>query len=254
MALSNWDCLAFDLGGPHRSDRMTNWRGYTVRIVKSWVNVTETRTAVSGRWPRREPKLVEYRRARINEGDVVIGDWRIVACPGPQSGIYVIAFSADHDLVGDPVNRALFVGCGVYGYTDRAREYEDQAIDLGLDPATLRLTTVEDDQSSDLRVVARRGDGDLVTVADDVEDDTWLGVLPESVGYLKGMVNEFIRTERYLGWPCDELARIPWDKSERMNQGDLFFEEEFGIALESTPPGEAEAPVAVQTGVTRDEW
>jgi hypothetical protein len=249
MALSDWDCLAFDLDGPRDSDRMTNARGCTIRVHKSWLNVSERRSVVSGRWPRRHVSTTDRQRARINEGDVWIGDWRIVARRGPQNGIYFIAFSADYDpALREFVDRALFVGCGVYGYTSSTAGHIEAAIDLGVDPATLMVLSELDGAGEKRSVVGVRGEGDegQVTVATDVEAPTWIGVQPESVGYLKGMVLDFVREEDMGGWPYEELAALPWDRSERVNQGELQYQDYLGLAATPTPPGQADDPLLTQ--------
>lgn len=254
MAMSNWDCLAYTLRGPSRNGRVTNGRGQTVEIRKNWLNVTEARTTARGVWPRRQHAVSHRPRARVTEGNLSVGDWYIVARRGPQDGIYVIAYSAAWDLEHDCyVDKALLVGCGVAGYTNPEEQYIAEAIDLGVDPDSLMITSTLDDDGEDERSVVGLYAGDdgskgLVTVATDVPDSEWVGVLPDSVGYLKAMVADCQRDMYPSGWwPGRELSDIPWDAALRFNQGDLFFDEHIdGVPDTATVPGEADEPLIMQ--------
>jgi len=249
MALSNWDTLAFEVDGPSHCGAVTNHDNAILSLYKNWLNLDRLVTTTSGPPWRRRETLHEQHEATIYEGDLRIGSWSIFARRGPQNGIYVIAHSARLDVVGKQTDTAMLVGCGVYGYTDPTEAYIGRAIDLGLDPATLMTMSELDVKGRDHRtVVGYRDPGDgLVTVATAVPESEWVGVQPESVNYLKAFVQEHILKEcGSEGWPGNALATIPWDESERANQGDLFFEAALGVAIDVTAPGEAETPLLAQ--------
>jgi hypothetical protein len=254
MALSNWDMLAFDSNGPSHFGSVANHDGVTVALYKNWLQITRRVSSTTGpRW-RRTEQVSERHEATVHSGELRIGSWSIHARRGPQNGIYVIAESSrwDQQAPGDhQVDKKLLVGCGVYGYTNPAESYECAAVDLGVDPATLMTSTVLDERNEQRAVVGFRGDAagfEMVTIARDVPDAEWVGVLPESVGYLKAFVQDYLRGDCGAdGWLGSALAQIPWDQAERCNQGDLFFEDAVGFVQAGTAPGHAADPLLIQT-------
>jgi hypothetical protein len=249
MALSNWDTLAFDIGGPSHFGSVVNHEQVVVSLYKNWLNVTRMVRSASGPPWRRQDKLSENHVATVREGELSIGSWTIRARRGPQEGVYVIAVSARWDGQGNAVDKALLVGCGVSGFTDPTEPYQALAIDLGVEPETLMTSSTLTDDGEDVRSVIgfrlRDTGTELVTVADHgVPEPEWVGVLPDSVKYLKGFVQEHLREHGADLYP--ELAEIPWDQAERCNQGDLWFENVLGAAATSSVPGDAEEPLLNQ--------
>lgn len=237
--------------------RVENYRRSTIEIYKNWLTVTDTRSVVSGRWPRKRTSDVQRLRAHISEGCLQVSGWHITARRGPQNGIYVIAYAADADLVGDWADKALLVGCGVAGYTDPTEEYIGDAIDQGIDPSSLlKTTTLGPDGSTRHSILGfRTGDrpATVVIARDGVPESEWVGVLPESVAYLKAMVGEAIRNDHLVvSWPGRELSEIPWDEAQRANQGDAWFDAHLeGLGVTVTAPGEADDPLIAK--VLREE-
>jgi hypothetical protein len=249
MALSNWDTLAFDIEGPSHFGSVVNHEQLVVSLYKNWLNVSRMTRSTTGPPWRREDHLHENHVATVNEGELSVGSWSIRARRGPQNGVYVIATSARWDGQGNALNKGFLVGCGVSGFTDPTEPYLALAIDLGVDPDTLMTGSQLGDDGNDVRSVVGfrlRGAGpELVTVAEvDVPEPEWVGVLPDSVNYLKGFVQEHLREHGADMWP--ELAEIPWDQAERCNQGDLFFEDALGAAATASAPGDAEDPLLIQ--------
>lgn len=249
MALSNWDTLAFDIDGPSHFGSVVNHEQFVISLHKNWLNVTRMVRSTTGPPWRRHDKVTEEYVATANHGELHVGSWTIHACRGPQNGVYVIASSDRWEQYG-PVDKALLVGCGVSGFTDPTEPYLTEAIHLGVDPDTLMTSTSFGEDGKDHRSVVgfrHRSDGaHQVTIATDVPEAKWVGVLPESVNYLKGFVQEHIRGCSPDHWTSFELAKIPWDLAERCNQGDLFFEDALGAASESTAPGAATDPLLIQ--------
>jgi hypothetical protein len=249
MALSNWDTLAFDIDGPSHFGSVVNHEQTVVSLYKNWLNVTRMVRSISGPPWRRHDKVTEEYVATVNHGELHVGAWTIHARRGPQNGIYVIATSARWNQ-HEPVERAFLVGCGVSGYTDPTESYQGAAIDLGVDPDTLMTSAGEDGEDGWSIVGFRIGSPEFVSVAVgvDVPEAEWVGVLPESVNYLKGFTQEYLRDDCIVdSWPSQELTKIPWDLAERCNQGDLFFEGALGTAAHTTAPGDATDPLLIQT-------
>lgn len=249
MALSNWDTLAFDIEGPSHFGSVVNHEQVVVSLYKNWLNVTRLVRSHAGPPWRRHDKLTEHYVATVNHGELHVGSWKIYACRGPQEGIYLIATSARWDQ-NEPVDKAFLVGCGVSGFTDPTEPYVTDAINLGVDPDTLATSTAWDENNEEHRSVIgfrhRSAGSEPVTIATNVPEPKWVGVLPESVKYLKGFVQERIRDYGTESWAGAALSEISWDLAERCNQGDLFFEAALGTAADITPPGEAEDPLLIQ--------
>lgn len=255
MALSNWDTLAFDINGPSHFGSVVNHEQVVVSLYKNWLSVTRMVRSTTGPPWRRHDKVTEEYVATINHGELHVGAWTILARRGPQNGVYVIATSGRWEQ-HDQVERAFLVGCGVSGFTDPTEPYHAAAIDLGIDPDSLMTSTAWDESGEEHRSVVgfrhRSGGLEEVTVGTEVPEAEWVGVLPESVNYLKGFVQEHLRERGFEGWPGHELGQIPWDLAERCNQGDLYFENALGTMADTTAPGDAEDPLLIQMLGRRD--
>jgi hypothetical protein len=254
MALSNWDTLAFDIDGPAHFGSVANHEQIVVSLYKNWLNVTRMHHSMSGPPWRRHDRLEESHVATVHEGELSVGSWTIRARRGPQNGVYAIATSAQWNAHGRPTAKNFLVGCGVSGFTDPTEPYLATAIDLGVDPDSLMTSSELDYDGNDVRSVigfrTRSAGPQMVTIATGVPEPEWIGVLPESVSYLKGFVQEHVREHGTDLWA--ELAQIPWDQAERCNQGDLFFETALGAAAEITAPGDAGDPLLIQALGKRD--
>ncbi len=244
MALSNWDCLAFDQYGPSPSGCATSATGFTVEIYKNWLHLTWPTSP--GRRRIWSPSADDQQTAIIDDGHIRIGTWDIRATRGPQNGVYVIAYSSRFDLnsispEGDHHHdKALLVGTGVSGFTDPTEGYEDQIAAAGVDPL---LTMVADG----CQLVGLRDD-EWVVIADDLPEAEWVGVLPSSVDHLRGLVADMLGTAVLDNtWPTPQLAAIRWDDAKRTNQGDRFFVEH-GVDVPgvATAPGDAAEPLILQ--------
>jgi hypothetical protein len=231
MALSNWDTLAFNLNGP--CSGKADAGGWRVEIYKNWLYVHHDDVLVT----------------TIQDASMRIGTWEIRARRGPQEGIYLVAWSAQLDADGTYRDKALLVGCGVYGFTDPADDYADLIATLGVDPAL--VGTVYSGDQHEPKLVAFTPEGGQIVIAERCRPAEFVGVQPASVQYLRDVVDEVIKentvavlNESY--WPGPELAVIDWDHALRANQGDMFFESRAGTEVTGTPPGEADTPVLLQ--------
>jgi hypothetical protein len=251
MALSNWDMLAFDVDGPSHFGFVVNHANVALSLHQNWLEVTRmVRSTTGPRWRRRD-SITEQHEGTIFEGHLRLGSWSICAQRGPQDGIYVIATSVDSEVRA--AGKAFLVGCGVYGYSKPSCWYAERALELDVDPDT--LMNAEDS------IIGFRSRGDIFTpvtvAAGQLPEPRWVGVTPDSVVYLRHLVDEYIRdecAEGLIGWLGPALAAIPWDQAERCNQGDLFFEDALGAMAPTTAPGAADEPLLTQAlGVRQDE-
>lgn len=236
MAISDWDCLAFDLTGPALDPDVTNAEGVTVGIFKNSLQVRQQRTRRRW-WQSVEPDLQHHTVANIRQSDLTVGGWRIRAERGPQRGIYVVATSAVHraSLSADRDqwhDKALLVGCGVYGHADPADTYAELAKDEGVDPDTLLVTT-----NASGRHLKGVRDGQVVTLLDD-PDIPYIGVTVDAVERLCQMVDEVAVHDH--PWPDQALRAINWDHARRVNQGELVAGSQ---VANPTTPGAAEPPL-----------
>lgn len=226
MALSNWDTLAFDLNGPC-TGRVESQDGRSVEIYKNWLYL------------RDGDKII----GTLHEGNFSFGQWIVLARRGPQNGVYVVAHAA-HYAEGGRTEERILVGCGVSGFEDAEEKYRDEIEAADIDPELgLVYTTWAEDGGERFMGVNCQGEEVLIT---DQYNIAFTGVLPSSVKFLQGMVDEVI-AENTAGsqafWPAPELAAIDWEGATRFNQGDGFFAAYADVAAPGTPPGEAEAPI-----------
>jgi hypothetical protein len=225
MALSNWDCLAYTLDGIGGS-AATNHSGHTLAIYKNSLLM------------QHDGKYV----AHITHGEIHVGDWEIRAWRGPQDGVYVVARAARYDTDGEHHDKALLVGCGVYGYTDPTERYREVAEAKGIDPDALMVSAEVDGT----RTVVGFVDHQMVLVAENPPPSEWVGVQPSSLGYLRTVVDE--ATDALADtWAADALDAVPWRSLTRSNQGDQYFkDQDVALGDVATRPGEARRPLLEQ--------
>lgn len=119
MALGNWATLAVRFDGTLIDTVKVDWQkspsGVLVEIYKNWVYVNdELRPHASN------DTFVHPCAMSVRQGDLTYADWSILACRGPQDGIYLAAWFHEQreERSAEPRRVHGFVGCGVYGYDD----------------------------------------------------------------------------------------------------------------------------------------
>jgi hypothetical protein len=240
MALSNWDTLSFTTHGPSLEGAATNHENCTLEIYKNWVLATAPESTTRPKWWPKPDGTPMEEVARIQHGQLTIGHWQIEARRGPQAGVYIVATSArwtDLSNDGDHYHdKAILVGCGVYGYSEPGESYLALADELGMDPDTLMVAS-----TGDRRQLVGLRNGQLQVVADDIGEAQWVGVLPESVSFLQDLVAEVANEG---GWAQPVLQAVPWERGERSNQGDRYFGDH-GVDVPdvATAPGAAAPPL-----------
>ena len=115
MALGNWATLAVRLDGAIIDTVKVNWptsvSGVLIEIYKNWVYVSDEAAPKRPNDSYTRPLIMQ-----IQHGSLTYVDWSVLACRGPQEGIYLAAWSSDHSNKSGPYPMVGFVGCGVYGY------------------------------------------------------------------------------------------------------------------------------------------
>lgn len=164
MALGNWATLAIRLDGTVIDTVEVDWPvsvcGVFLQIYKNWVYVNDETVPKRPNDSYSGSVVME-----VQHGSLTYADWKILACRGPQDGIYLAAWSSDYRKENSHRPMVGFVGCGVYGY----------------------------------------------------EDQAWIGVLPSSVGFLKGWLAS-VKDEL-----PDEVSKVLVPDGTFTDQGEAFF-------------------------------
>lgn len=175
MALSNWDCLAFDAEGKPGSGEVRNTNA-AVEIYKNWVYVEFP----SFGYEKEGTSNVHS----IQEGDIQIGGFRILAKRyESQQAVFVLV---EQGYTGVPV----MAGIGCYGYSEQGE---------------------------------------------------FVGVLPETL-------EEFLAwlSSLYKDQAQEWLDKVKSSRKVRVNQGDKYFSQQFGVDDQATEVGKTQEPIISQ--------
>jgi hypothetical protein len=213
MALSNWDTAAIDLDGNPVTGVVRSPLGVVVRIYKNWLYVEDAEAYKGGGFT--SPVV-----AHINEGSLVYRDVFIEAVRGPQSGVYVVAWSY-RDPNDYKAGMVGMVGCGVHGYDDRTF--------VGVKPESLQWLQ---DRLRAKHVVTGQ-------------------ILHSSVydGVKGSWTDDKIVLNPYDVWDWDvpdSARQLDVRSAVRFNQGDAFFASHVGFDIPGTSAGDAQPTIMSQ--------
>lgn len=208
MALSNWDTLAVDLNGEPQAGSFTSPGGVEVRIYKNWIYISDPQA-----W-REKGGFVKDTIMEIQHGTVRYHDVEIQAIRGPQYGVYVVCWHADHD--SKPTKYTGMIGCGVEGYEDENW--------IGVKPESVEF--LQKWISNKERTWSEEEVDEMVAGLSNPDLD-WEKELRESYSF---------------DFP-EEIAGVTLELGIRFNQGNMYFAEKIGLPLDATKPGESRKPV-----------
>lgn len=220
MALSNWDTLAIDETGASISGSFVSPLGVRVEFYKNWLYVYDEKAYQEG------GTFTNSCVMEVQSGDITYKDVVISAVRGPQGGIY-----AQVSTQWYKDDRKIMVGCGVYGYEYPPAPCGHDANILGSRSST----------GKDGKWITR-----CVECEQIIPDCKWVGVLPESLEFLRNMVLEFVpdylSKEQQDNHINTKLANA-LSTALRFNQGDAFFATAYGEDIPATAPGEVNRPM-----------
>ncbi len=240
MALSNWDCLAFDETGQPSNGSFPGFGEDRVEIYKNWLYIRDPDL-----W--RPNKYMKPTIAEISHGDICLSGVHIRAVRHDlQNSIF--AFVSFRKYSGEGPQTKYFCGIGCYGYQN---QIEKLARDLGVD-----LTGIPDErilESTDYseksgkkihRLLILHPDGmgkDQYALETTLDDDSYepqfVGVTVETYRAFIEWLSKEVHKE---GGPEVEswFQMVKGQTPKRFNLGDAFF---VGVEQSSTNIGSQSA-------------
>lgn len=247
MALSNWDTLAFDSDGQSSNGIIEGFDGQQAEIYKNWLYVRDSKMWVKNR------EFIKPTIAEIFEGEVRISKFRIKAVRGSQNSIFV--YAETYKVVKKSDKKSEFVyrrmaGIGSYGYDDpsqrmadyfkiKLEDYDDfwDSYVCGKGKVYNCLTLIKDGKRSEFRVGETEENKEYFS-------SQWVGVTRETYNEFIFWLNSFAKNEgeKFELW----LKKIKETTPIRVNQGDMFFEDNLDISLGGTEIEKASSPFFMQ--------
>jgi hypothetical protein len=125
VALSNWDTFALDEKNEPTNGIFKSPLGILVSIYKNWIDIYE---GYEGH------EMV----SRVQRGELLHGDTRIVATRGPKDGVYSVVSNFDYQTK----KLSFMIACGVYGYTESG-----EFVGIQLDDLTFLREWLDEDEN-----------------------------------------------------------------------------------------------------------
>lgn len=236
MALSNWDCLAFNNEAKACNGTFEHFmHKNSISIYKNWVYVrSELMWNSSSSF--QNPTI-----AQIGSGSIELAGFDIEAVRGPQDGIFIYASCTDYRE--DKIKRYHFAGIGCSGYINTIEEVLKKA---GREPKDDEMWYEGSNHLGQYFIGCFNTNEQIVywdtkTQGPYNHDSDWIGVLPSTV-------EEFFKWLTSLAQDYEEDFKEWIEKCKkadllRFNQGDMFFANNAGVELSATKPGESHAPI-----------
>ena len=242
MALSNWDCLAFDSAGSPCDGELVIPSGAAVTIYKNWLYVRHPSmwTANGG--------YIKPTIAEIQHGEINIAGFTIIAARHPdQNSVFVFAEHIEYPDKDDYSKQIPYrmAGIGCYGFMDDLEclkntypeEYK-RIPDKYLDPEKYDYTRFSNYPSGEWGF-SFYGELDHFQIQINAKkpdlDDMWCGVnLKTSVAFL-----EWLKKVA----PAEYFEKIKLNNARRFNQGDAYFASQLGTELPTSEIGKSTSPI-----------
>lgn len=225
MALSSWDMFAVSSNDPCNGV-LERLNGAKVEIYKNWLYVHDKEMWLDHRGFD-DPVVAE-----IQEGDISISGFDIVAVRGPQNGVFVIALCEEIEN-----HKATYMaGIGCYGYDNNIpRLAAVLGIDInkwsnicnvscsgGKDGDKIGLSCSNEDPvyENETHFIQRKGNEHL--------EPQWVGVTQKTIKEFFEWVFEWAeKTSKGKYWSkkgfLDWIKEMKTKEWKRFNQGDAFF-------------------------------
>jgi len=240
MALSNWDCLAFNSEAQACNGVFKHFKlKSSLSIYKNWAYVSNEEMWHKG-YDFTKPTI-----AQIASGDIQLAGFDIMSIRGPQNGIFIYASCTDYKKEPEKTIHYRFAGIGCAGYKDKVAEVlknlgrelkDDELWYEGSDHLGKHYIGryLENGESEQINYWDEQTQGPYDYGSD------WVGVLPSTL-------EEFFKWLSSLSDDCKDfeewITKCKQADALRFNQGDMFFAENAGVELAATKPGECQAPV-----------
>lgn len=235
MALSNWDCLAFDTEAEACDGTFKHYKyKNSISIYKNWAYV-QSNSMWNENCDFTKPII-----AQISSGSLDLAGFDITAIRGPQCAIFIYACCTDYK--DDKATKYRFAGIGCTGYKDTVVEVLKQ---FGREPKDdenwcscsnhLGMHFISCHETNEQIVYwDERTQGKYDYGAD------WVGVLPSTLEeFFKWLTSLAEDEDDFKEW----IEKCKKTDALRFNQGDMFFSENAGMKLSATKIGESQAPV-----------
>ncbi|MDD5650000.1 MAG: hypothetical protein PHF86_06240 [Candidatus Nanoarchaeia archaeon] len=238
MALSNWDCLAFNSEAKASIGTFKHFKlKSSITIYKNWAYVSSEEMWCEG------GDFTKPTIAAINSGDIQLAGFDIVSIRGPQNGIFIYASCTDYKQEPEKTVYHRFAGIGCAGYKDTVSEVLKT---LGREPKDDENWYSGSNHLGEHFIGCHETNEEIVYWDERTQgsydySSDWVGVLPSTLEeffkWLSSLADDYVVDFKEWVENCKKSGAL------RFNQGDLFFAENAGVELPATKPGESEAPV-----------
>lgn len=239
MALSNWDCLAFNSEAQACNGVFKHFKlKSSLSIYKNWAYVSNEEMWHKG-YDFTKPTI-----AQIASGDIQLAGFDIMSIRGPQNGIFIYASCTDYKKEPEKTIHYRFAGIGCAGYKDKVAEVlknlgrelkDDELWYEGSDHLGKHYIGhyLENGESEQINYWDEQTQGPYDYGAD------WVGVLPTTLEeFFKWLSSLSDDSKDFEEW----IEKCKQADALRFNQGDMFFAENAGVELAATKPGESIVP------------
>ena len=213
MALSNWDTLSVDHSGKPLAGEYKFKNGVTVEFYKNWLYLQDEEA-----WKDSDASFSKPTIMQIGNGDIVYRGIHIIALRGPQNGVYAVIWHSEYQKQSEDKNAPYrppiitgMIGCGVYGYSNRKW--------VGVNKSSIKWFMKEINKQE---TVCMNG-------SESHKDKNGKWRIKRTKDYYKSPVYDI----------PDEFKKLDLVNSKRFNQGDMYFKQHLGIALNATKPGKS---------------
>jgi hypothetical protein len=254
--LSDYDLLAFDQDGKPSDGYMTTGLGDTIEIRKTWLRVSSKKM-----WSK-DSCFVEPVIARVNEGNVTVGPFRVEAVRGPQEGFFFRVRCQRQEW--DNLDYSYYsvssemVGIGCYGWESESIPLFEVTgnpfkklpgtldyVETGPTPTRENMSTAVFAEGRDWEPGSAGKNSyykeliiEITAKSSKLREVEYTGILDSTyktfTKWLKGK----------LWFPYGKVLfkKILRARPVRMNAGDLFFNREVGVELRETEIGNQSKP------------